>query len=199
MQLMVVKADGSTEVYRHTKVLGTLSNALVDSDTYFPDVAEVLSEAVTTFLKRDYGNGFVSFDEIEAMIEAVLSDTDHVKAAVALKDHTIRRQYMRSRIEIIQNIDQQFDDHNSDSQNPLWNKTIVIQSLMIEGTPADFARVIAGMVEEKVFRLGVRQISSKLIDAIVGDEIFRMEKALSAFDKKINRDSRENKNLILAT
>ena len=196
---MVIKADGSTEVYRHTKVLGTIANALIDTDIYFSDTAELLSEAVTTYLKRDYGNRFVSFDEIQAMIEAVLEDTDHVKAALALRDHTIHRQFMRSRIEVIQSIDQQCVNQASASQNPLWNKTIIIQSLMAKETPADFARVIAGMVEEKVIRLGVRQISRVLINAIVGDEIFRMEKALSAFVKKIIKESRENENLLLAT
>lgn len=172
---------------------------MIDTDIYFSDTAELLSEAVTTYLKRDYGNRFVSFAEIQAIIEAVLADTDHVKAALALRYHTIHRQFMRSRIEVIQSIDQQCVNQASASQNPLWNKTIIIQSLIAKGTPADFARVIAGMVEEKVIRFGVRQISRVLINAIVGDEIFRMEKALSAFDKKIIKKSRENENLLLAT
>ena len=47
MQLKVKKADGSKELYLHTKVLGALAAGLADAGHLEAGVAEQLAEAVT--------------------------------------------------------------------------------------------------------------------------------------------------------
>jgi hypothetical protein len=49
-QLRVVKADGSTEAYLHTKVLGTVNNALTAAGQGDMTLAEHLAEVVTFHL-----------------------------------------------------------------------------------------------------------------------------------------------------
>ena len=91
MQLTVLKSDGSTEIYLHTKVMGSIAAALCDCDCFEAGLSEQLSEAVTVFLRRRYGSCTVSTDEIHSMIEAVLSDTGYDRAALALHEHRITR------------------------------------------------------------------------------------------------------------
>ena len=46
MQLRVEKSDGSSEVYLHTKVMGTIARALSECDGYLEGQPEQLAEAV---------------------------------------------------------------------------------------------------------------------------------------------------------
>ena len=68
--LKVIKANGSTEEYLYTKVLGTINNALSQighADVY---IAEQFADVVTYFLyeQREYHN--ITSGEIFSMIKA---------------------------------------------------------------------------------------------------------------------------------
>ena len=72
MQLKVIKADGSVEEYFHTKVVGTINNALAESDQPDVFIAEHLADAVTFFLYRSQNHYTVTSGVILAIIRAVL-------------------------------------------------------------------------------------------------------------------------------
>ena len=57
MQLKVIKADGSIEEYLHTKIIGTISNALSASGHDSTFVAEQLAEAITYYLYNNNSGG----------------------------------------------------------------------------------------------------------------------------------------------
>jgi hypothetical protein len=82
-QLQVTKADGTTEEYIHTKVVGTINNAFSATGRLDIAMAEDLAEVVTYYLYKKQDQRQVSTSEILSMIKAVLTSTGHEAAAVA--------------------------------------------------------------------------------------------------------------------
>ena len=197
MQLTVEKSDGSVDVYRHTKVLGTIATALSESDTYQPQIAEELAEAVTTYLRHEYGTGRISFDEIYSMIQAVLTDTGHEPAALSLHDHRVLRQMKRGRIEVTtyhqHPTDQEgrntslygkFPDGQRTAQP--WNKSVIVSDLVeVSGVEYDLARSVAGAVEEMVLRMDCRSLSSTLMRELVINELRTLREAELALAEQV--------------
>ena len=105
MPLIVNKSDGSTEVYLHTKVMGTIAAALSDCDCYQENLTEQLTEAVTIYLSRRQRRcnncGTVNTDEILSMVKVVLCDTGYPQAALTLQEHYLNRQIKRTRIRLL--------------------------------------------------------------------------------------------------
>ncbi len=193
MQLRVEKADGSSEVYLHTKVLGTLAAALADSGSYQEGKPEQLAEAVTTFLRRRYGNTSVSSDEIHSMIEVVLTDTGHEDAALVLHDHRVNRQIKRRRLEVVhvQNTDtaaSQPKIHIFSANYTVqpWNKSEIVRDLEREsGLSHNLAQAIASSAEEKALALGCRRITTALVRELVCNEMLAMRQAESALAEQV--------------
>jgi len=100
-QLKVIKADGSIEEYLHTKVMGTINNALGLVDQANIDIAEEFAEVVTFFLYNQYNRRTVTSDDIFSMIKVVLAATGYEGAAIALSEHHFERRLKRSRIEVV--------------------------------------------------------------------------------------------------
>ena len=71
-QLKVIKADGSIEEYLHTKVMGTINNALGEVDLENIDIAEEFAEVVTFFLYNQYNRRIVTSGDIFSMVKVVL-------------------------------------------------------------------------------------------------------------------------------
>jgi len=74
-QLRVVKADGSTEAYLHTKVLGTINNALTAAGRADMTLAERLADVVTFHLYEQTDRHSISSSEIFFVIKATLAAT----------------------------------------------------------------------------------------------------------------------------
>ncbi len=190
MQLRVEKSDGNIEVYLHTKVMGTIARALSESDGYLEGQPEQLAEAVTIYLRRRFQGGTVASDEINSMIEVVLYDTGHARAALELHEHRIRRQMKRGRVEVVSCGDSTelcsttgLLDISSVGPARLWNKTEIVQSLKERyGIEHNLARAVGGMVEEKVLALECRQVTSSLVRELVASEmlcLMQAERSLS--------------------
>jgi len=188
MQLRVEKADGSIEVYLHTKVLGTIAAALADSGSYQEDKPEQLAEAVTTFLRRRYGNTSVSSDEIHSMIEVILTDTGHEEAALALHEYRVNRQIKRRRLEVMHMEKTNTPERNrkrkmlmGDYTVQPWDKSKIVRDLEGESElPHNLAQAIASSAEEKALALGCRRITSSLVRELVCNEMLAMHQAESA-------------------
>ena len=188
MQLRVEKADGGIEVYLHTKVLGTIAAALADSGSYQEGKPEQLAEAVTTFLRRRYGNTSVSSDEIHSMIEVVLTDTGHEDAALTLHEYRVNRQIKRRRLEVAHIEKTDISEKKpkikmliADYTVGPWNKSEIVRDLEGESElPHNLAQAIASSVEEKALALGCRRITSALVRELVCNEMLAMRQAESA-------------------
>ncbi len=173
-QLKVIKEDGSSEEYLHTKVMGTISNALASAgqaDTY---LAEQLAEVVTYYLYHKRRRRTVTSSEILSMIKTVLAGTQNEEAAVALSEHHFERRLKRSRIQVASLDIQQLADteYLACGEVPQsrcrWDKSRIVEDLVSkQGIQRQTARTIAAMVEEKVFRMGMTVVPVSLIKQLV--------------------------------
>jgi hypothetical protein len=156
MQIRITKADGSTESYLHTKVLGSLHRALATVESDCLEAAQMLSDAVTYFLYRRCKGETLTTDQIHQMILTALQGAGFANAAEVLNAYRLNRRLQRRRISV------------SDSEWAAWNKGLIVQDLT-ERYQIDrpLARAIAGSVEEKVLRMGVGHIRKGLIRHLV--------------------------------
>ena len=176
-QLKVIKADGSIEEYLHTKVMGSINNALGQIDQANIDVAEQFAEVVTFFLYNQYNRRTVTSGDIFSMIKVVLADTGYEDAAVSLSEHHFGRKLKRSRIEVVPIDVRDLTDAEllagagESTGRSRWNKSRIIGDLIAgHGICRQTARTIAAMVEEKVFNVGMTLIPSSLIrQFVLGD------------------------------
>jgi len=191
MHLRVEKADGSHEVYLHTKVIGAIAAALAEADAYDPHDAEELAEAVRKFIAQRYGNSLVSSDEIYSMVQVALCETGFVQAALALHQHRTHREMARRRVEVVRQTTltehaawAQHDLSHTKTQVLNWNKSVIARDLQKnQSLPPHLARAVAAQVEEKVLRLGTRQLRTALLHELVTDELYLMQQAQIALDE----------------
>jgi len=173
-QLRVVKADGSTEAYLHTKVLGAINNAMSAAGQPDMTLAEHLAQVVTFHLYQEAARRTISSGEILSMIKAVLFATGCEEAAAALTEHALERRLRRSRTEVIEADVREFADLGqlSLARDPLarmpWDKTRIVHDLTTRfHLRRQIARVIASMVEERVFRLEMTTVPRSLVKQLV--------------------------------
>jgi transcriptional regulator NrdR family protein len=173
-QLKVIKADGSIEEYLHTKVMGTINNALGEIDLANIDIAEEFAEVVTFFLYNQYNRRTVTSGDIFSMIKVVLAATGYEDAAIALSEHHFERKLKRSRIEVV-SVDARYiadvdflTGTEESSGRSRWDKSRIVEDLINEhDISRQTARTIAAMVEEKVVNIGMTLVPSSLIKQLV--------------------------------
>ncbi len=184
MQLKVMKTDGGVEEYFHTKVIGTVGNALSTSGQTDVFVAEQLAEAVTYFLYQKRNSRTAVSSEIYSVIKAVLTATGYHQAAVALSEYHCRRKIKRSRIEVLSaDIRELADAERLGSAGELtlrsrWDKSEIVTDLVTKhGVSRQTARVIASMVEEKILNMQIMAVPTSLIKQIVLNDAAAMLRA----------------------
>lgn len=177
MQLKVIKADGAVEEYLHTKVIGTINNALGrigQADMY---IAEELAEVVTYYLYHRQDQNNVTSNEVFSIIKAVLTATGHEDAALALSEYQFERKLKRSRIEVVSADIQEPGDAEllggieQMHSRSRWDKAKIVNNLVTKhNIPQQTARTIASMVEEKIFNIGITLVPVGLVkQLILGD------------------------------
>ena len=173
-QLKVIKADGSLEEYSHTKVMGTINNALCrigQADVY---VAEQLAEVVTFFLYHRQNRRTATSSEIFSIIKAALSAVSYDDAAVGISEHHFLRRLKRSRTEVVSIDIQELTDAEmltgaeAANNRCRWDKSRIVEDLVKKyDLRTQTARTIASMVEEKIFNTGINLVPSSLIKQLV--------------------------------
>jgi transcriptional regulator NrdR family protein len=187
-QLKVIKADGSLEEYSHTKVMGTINNALCrigQADVY---IAEQLAEVVTYFLYHRQNRRSATSSEIFSIIKAVLAAVSYDEAAVGLTEYHFERRLKRSRTEVVSIDIQKLTDAEllvgpeTTDCRCRWDKSRIAEDLVTKYDISTLtARAIASMVEEQIFNMGISLVPSSLIKQLVlGDTaaVLRAQKQL---------------------
>ena len=170
MKLKVIKSDCTVEDYLHTKVIGTINNALglVDQANVF--VSEQFAEVITYHLHNDIKAKTITSDEIHLLILSVLDATGYENAAKALSEKHLQRKLARKRIEV-------YDDLG-DEQTLRWSKSVIVEGLIAkEGISRQLARTIASMVEEKILLLNMTKIDKTLIRHLAATDLKVMTEA----------------------
>lgn len=161
MQLRVIKTNGTTEEYIHTKVLGTFNRAMDDADRTNIFAAEQFAEAVTFHLYHNNDSSTIKSDTIHGIAINVLEQTDYADAALALINHRIQRNIKRTRIEVVNN-------REKNIATSRWNKSRIVEDLTQKyGLNQNVARAIASSVEEKILKLEMTRVHRNLVEQIV--------------------------------
>jgi hypothetical protein len=186
--LKVIKADGSCEEYLHTKLMHTISKALVCVDQTDIVMAENLSEVITYYLYKKHGEATITSSEILSVIKVTLTATGFEAAAEALTNHHYQRKIRRGRIELVHvNLDGTNDVHEvlhsgNQLEKSRWNKSVIVEDLITNhNMDRHCARMVAGMVEEKVFNLQLTQVPASLMQQLVFSDtaaVLRAQKQL---------------------
>ena len=174
MQLKVIKADASVEEYLHTKVIGTLNNALGMVGQADMHIAEELAQVVTYFLYHRQDRRRVTSSEILSVIKAALAAIGHEEAAALLTEQHFERKLKRSRVEVASVDVKKLSDaellcrtEQLDGRSR-WDKSRIVKDLIADyDVGKQTARTIASMVEEKVFNMGITVVSASLIKQLV--------------------------------
>ncbi len=174
IQLKVVKADGSSEEYLHTKVMGTISNVLDSIGQTDICIAEELAEVVTYYLYHNHKKLTVTSSEIFSIIKTTLASTSNHEAAIALSEHHFYRKLRRSRIEVVSMDIMNLADAEvlykteCSGDRARWDKSRIVVDLVAEyNICRQTARMIASMVEEKIFNMGLVLVPASLIRQLV--------------------------------
>jgi hypothetical protein len=170
LQLNVIKADGSAEPYVHTKVVGSMANALSAAGQPNICVAEELAEAVTFFLYHAGTYRSISTGEILSIIETALAATGFEQAAAALSERHFERKLRRSRVDVVsgqENMDDLYQNIMGRARSR-WDKSRIVEDLVIRrGFNRNTARTIAAMVEERVLNMDLPLVPSGLVKQLV--------------------------------
>jgi len=189
-KLEVIKTDGSSEMYLHTKVLGTLCNAfgLTGQSDLF--LAQELAEVVTYYVYHDKERipRQVSSSEIHAIVKVVLTTTGHGHVAEALSEFHYERLLNRNRTEVactplLSLMDAQLlCDHDPSSTRSKWSKARIVHDLIREHQlPRQTARAVGGMVEDKILKLGLTIVPSDLIRLLMLNDTALVLRAQECF------------------
>lgn len=185
-QLKVIKADGSSEEYMHTKVLAAVSSALVSSTGPDTKTAEQLAEVITYTLYHKQKRRAVSSGEIFSLVKAALTSAGFENAATAFNDHHYKRRLMRARIEVA-HIDikemadaEKFSELCRIAEKSRWDKSRIVAYLADRfRIDRPTARAIASAVEQKVLNLELSVVPSSLLKQLVLNESAAFFKASS--------------------
>jgi len=167
----VIKTDGTVEQYFYTKVLGAISNALGTAGQADTAAAEELAEAVTFYLYQQKRSRTVTSGEILSVVKAVLAATGYEDAALALSEHHFARRLKRCRVEVVSGDFDRLGEPGTlraAGSRSRWDKTKIVEDLLrCNDVSRQQARVVAGMVEEKVFGMGMAIVTTALVKQLV--------------------------------
>ena len=173
-QLKVIKTDGTVEEYFHTKVIGTINNALGLTDQMDISLAERFAEVVTYYVYNRQDHRSITSSEILSIIKVVLAATGYQEAAVALSEHHFQRKLKRSRVEVASVDVHELTDAEllAGTEEPSgrcpWNKSRIVRDLIMKhDLHRQTARTIAAMVEEKIVNMGVTLVPASLVRQLV--------------------------------
>lgn len=173
-QLKVIKADGAVEEYLHTKIIGTINNALGMTGQADIVIAEQFAEVVTYFIYHQQNTRSITSSEIFSIIKVVLAATGYEKAAAALSEYHFERKLKRSRTEVVSIDIQKLTDAEllsraeASGSRCRWDKSRIVEDLIANHNLCrQTARMIAAMVEEKIFNMGITLVPSSLIKQLV--------------------------------
>lgn len=184
MAMKVVKADASQERYLHTKVIGTINNALDSAGRADAELSQHLAEVVTYFVHRQ--GQIISSGEVFSIIKAILEATGHTDAAEALDRHHYLRKLSRARVEVLHadaagpaQLEALWED--STCRLPWQKQNIVAYIMRNWKLEKPLARTIASAVEQKIFNIGSQVVCSELIKQLVLAETAAFSRAQKQF------------------
>jgi anaerobic ribonucleoside-triphosphate reductase len=173
----VRKRDGSVAAYDEQKIAEAIAKAARASGLDNGTIGRDLASVVTMYLERYHERGTPSSQEIQQLVEKILFDTGNAPIA---RSYIVYREKKGQPAEApaAPPTEDLFPsnlllvDGATTGEVAPWGRERIIAALTKEaGLEEAAAAEIAGAVEQKIFRLGQRRISTSLIRELVNHEL----------------------------
>jgi hypothetical protein len=129
---------------------------------------------VTYYLYHRQNRRSIPSSDIFSVIKAVLASINYEDAAIALTERHFERKLKRSRIEVVRIDVQELEDAellaagDREDNRCRWDKSRIVEDLVTKyDVSRQMARMIASMVEEKIFNIGITLVPASLIKQLV--------------------------------
>jgi anaerobic ribonucleoside-triphosphate reductase len=172
----VRKRDGAVVPYDEQKIADAILNAARSSGQDNPTIGRDLASVVTMYLERYRERDLTTSEEIQQLVEKILFDTGHAPIARAYIVH--REKKGKPEEAAVPPAEDLFPsnlllvDGATRGEVTPWGRERIITALAKEaGLEETAAGEIAGAVEQKIFRLGQRRVSTSLIRELVNHEL----------------------------
>jgi len=173
----VKKRDGSVAPYDEQKIAEAIAKAARASGLDNGTIGRDLASVVTMYLERYHERETPSSQEIQQLVEKILFDTGNSTIARAYIVHREKKgqpaeapaappteDLFPSNLLLV--------DGATTGEMAPWGRERIITALTKEaGLEQTVAAEIAGAVEQKIFRLGQRRVSTSLIRELVNHEL----------------------------
>jgi anaerobic ribonucleoside-triphosphate reductase len=172
----VRKRDGRLVPYDEQKIVETIQLAAREAKQDNPTVGRDLAGVVTMYLERYSEREVPACEEIQQLVEKILLDTGHAAVARAYIVYRERKglpaEAAAPPTEDLFPSNLLLVDGSTRDEVALWGRDRIIGALVKEaGLEPAAAGEIAGTVEQKIFRLGQRRVSTSLIRELVNHEL----------------------------
>ncbi len=168
--IRVCKRDGSVEPFNLAKLVNCMRNGMSASgDAVGLDVPCVrgLAEAVNTYLTETVDDAPVTSARIADLVDLVLTQTGHPDAAIMTRRFARNRERER-RGQLVASA------RKSDGRfvQKRWKKGLLVQHLRRKHMlDAPASRMIAGRVEQLIFKCGLRVVTTGLVTEMARSEL----------------------------
>ncbi len=168
------KRDNRIVPFDQSKISDAIHKAIRSVGGGDRPLADDLAAAVTLFLEKKFSGGIPSIEDIQDMVETVLSETGHSQIAAAYTSYRKKRSQIRQILQVHKEAPggPEVEVGSQEAIAP-WSKARIVAALVKEADlEVSVAEAVAGAVEEKVFRSGLRRISTALVRELVDNELF---------------------------
>jgi anaerobic ribonucleoside-triphosphate reductase len=173
----VRKRDGSVVPYDEQKIAEAIAKAARSSGYDHATIGRDLASVVTMYLERYRDRDTLSSDEIQQLVEKILFDTGNAPVARSYIVHR-EKKGRPTEAQAAPPADDLFPtnlllvDGATTGEVAPWGRVRIIEALTKEaGLDEPVAADIAGAVEQKIFQLGQRRVSTSLIRELVNHEL----------------------------
>jgi anaerobic ribonucleoside-triphosphate reductase len=177
------KRDGRIVKFDKAKITRAIFKAAQAVGGEDKTLADELASKVTMFLEENFGSRIriPQIEEIQDVVEKVLIETGHAKTAKAYILYRDKRAQIRKDLRVRKITREQASSTDiSLLVAPLtkdeilsWDKVKIAQALIKEASLSEgLAYEIAANVEKKIFKTGIKQMSTSLIRELVNNELF---------------------------
>ncbi len=172
----VRKRDGRVVPYDEQKIAEAITRAARSSGQDNPTIGRDLAGVVTMYLERYRDRETPASEEIQQLVEKILFDTGHAPIARSYIVHRERKgQPAESAAPPTDDLfptNLLLVDGATRAEVAPWGRERITTALTKEaGLEPQAATEIAGAVEQKIFRLGQRRVSTTLIRELVNQEL----------------------------
>ena len=173
----VKKRDGSVAPYDEQKIAEAIAKAARSSGLDNGTIGRDLASVVTMYLERYHERETPSSQEIQQLVEKILFDTGNSTIARAYIVHREKKGQPAEAsapppTEDLFPTNLLLVDGATTGEMAPWGRERIITALTKEaGLEQTVAAEIAGAVEQKIFRLGQRRVSTSLIRELVNHEL----------------------------